>query len=106
MLNQRIQIPLTKWSRPDVTSVCLSVCRTCPAACGGCSTKILEDFTLNYSSSVLSQTTDRYWCMTFKRVRVFNDFFVFFCVFLMQGLLSFSIFGLDRHLIIIPFKKR
>ncbi|KAJ6660740.1 hypothetical protein lerEdw1_017366 [Lerista edwardsae] len=50
-----------------------------PVVCGGCSTKNLEYFTWNCSSSVL-------------------------CLIL--GFISFGIFGLDKHLIILPFKRR
>uniref|UniRef100_A0A3Q3EKW9 G protein-coupled receptor 155b n=1 Tax=Labrus bergylta TaxID=56723 RepID=A0A3Q3EKW9_9LABR len=58
--------PLTINRQSDTfCSVCssVSVCwRTCPAVYGGCSTKILEDFTLNSSSSVLWPIMDRVSC--------------------------------------------
>uniref|UniRef100_A0A3Q0S354 G protein-coupled receptor 155 n=1 Tax=Amphilophus citrinellus TaxID=61819 RepID=A0A3Q0S354_AMPCI len=70
--------PYYTFHRVVLSSLCIYVVsstvtgindETCPVVCGGCSIKIQEDFTSNYSSSVLWQT-------------------------------------MDRHLIILPFKKR
>lgn len=46
---------------------------------------------------IISQS---YWC------NVFAFCFFSFFFFSRQGLLSFALFGLDKHLIILPFKKR
>lgn len=44
--------------------------------------------------------------MRFKFNILFQKVSTLFVFFFNQGLLSFALFGLDEHLIIVPFKRR
>lgn len=89
------------------TDFCLRLDRTCPAACGSSSTACPVNSTWSCSFSALWPTMDRLFFLNALSGTDTNHHsvvltFFFFC----QGLLSFALFGLDKHLIILPFKKR